>query len=268
MGSIAVFGSCISVDVWHLKRRMENTLPVGMNSVISAVHPPRLNVDFDQLRFPSSYHLTCAKRDNWGGSLDLIRQRRPSVLVIDVLWERYDLLAVNGGYLLLTDEVLLSGLLDHPEMATARRISRWSDEADSLWRASLKVFFDQIRDASPKAKIILHRPAYATVERQPSGLVTPRSDPTLYVYGEPVPLPKLQALFDRLSDDIEASAPGCVSVSVDRQFLVADPNHIWGPLAFHFFADYYDDFTRKVHEAGVDLGLDYAPISPCVASAS
>lgn len=252
---IAILGSCITRDLWpvrgapgrkptYVSRTSFPTLlaPPVPGFVARAAPPGDLT--------PHEYAAVVAEIGKT--ALEGLIAYRPTHLIIDLIDERFDLLAVGDSLVSLSGELVRSGHLDEPLLKAGRRVPRLSAACDRLWSEAVGEFAALIRATClSEARLIFHSARWATHYGSPKGGRAAITGVEI-VKGQGVAIADYNALLERQERVLEALLPPMIRVEAGQHRL-ADPSHRWGLSPFHYIPEYYAEIGRQLAGLGVEI---------------
>lgn len=259
---VAILGSCITRDLWPIRgeARRQPTY-VSRTSFPSLLSPPV------QGFVPRSGPPRDLTAHEYGAVVAELRKSalarlvayRPTHLIIDLIDERFDLLAVGESLVNLSGELVRSGHLDEPLLKAGRRVSRLSAECGRLWTDAAGEFAALIRATClGEARLILHAARWASHARSPRGEETAIRNVEV-VSGQAAAIDDYNALLERQERALEAVLPPFTRVEA-RDHQLADADHRWGLSPFHYVPEYYAEIGRQL--AGLGIEIRNAPAAP------
>lgn len=258
MSGIALLGSCVTRDALVTDEDAIHPITVvSRTGFASLMRPPVAGFVppdvFGTLK-PGGFPERVLRMDIEKTGLDAIERLRPDVLFIDFMDDRLALRCVGGSVVYESDEFRDAGLATLEPFASGRTISRLADEAWILWRDGLARFRERV-DGGPlrECRIVLHRAYYANRWRHDTlrQEMLPRGGSNLPYR---VVALTMNTLFRRMHDAFEAAFPDADVIEVDSGLRMSDPQHVWGPAAFHYIPEYYAAFRDAAAAAGIPIG--------------
>ncbi|WP_091735142.1 DUF6270 domain-containing protein [Phenylobacterium immobile] len=246
MSRTAIVGSCITRDLWPIRGDAQADLLYVSRTSLATLFTPALPA-FRPLETPppplGPYQHRAMVADLQATALARLAAFRPTHLILDLIDERFDLLAVGDSRVTDSWELRASGYLDQPVFASARPIPRLSPACEALWRQGAADFLALIRGTRLRdARLILHSARWAAPAPPDFEILPGRAgDPAAH-----------NALLARYEDYLLQLAPEMVVVAAP-DFRRADPDHVWGLSPFHYTADYYAEITRQLAALGLEI---------------
>jgi hypothetical protein len=267
---IAILGSCITRDLWPIRgdgvpqlayvsrTSFPGLLTLPVRGFAAASRPPGDLHAHEYSALVADFRKTALTR---------LVSYRPTHLILDLIDERFDLLAVGPSLVSVSGELVRSGHLDRSLLSESRRVSRLSDACHRLWLEAADEFAALLRGtALREAKLILHSARWATHMRTPDGRLAPIRDVEI-VSGQGVEIDDYNALLTRQEAALRAVLPP-FSVVQAPEHRIADAAHRWGLSPFHYVPEYYAEVGRQLAELGVPFELTSPPDAPSVPAAS
>lgn len=266
---VAIIGSCITRDLWPVRGdSSEAPLYVSRTSFASLTTQPVAGfepADNPPPELGRHQHRAVVDDLQKTALRDLVAFR-PTHLILDLIDERFDLLAVGGSVVTHSWELAVSGYLDQPALAGRRPVPRLSLAADLLWRQGLERFAAAIQGTSlATAKIILHAARWAHESRRGSGPRRPLSGMEI-LSGQPADICAHNALLARYEAQVQALLPLSAVVAAP-DYRVADEAHRWGLSPFHYVPGYYREIWKQLERLGVAKPVSVATDAPSAPAA-
>lgn len=163
--------------------------------------------------------------------LQEIKFKKESVVIIDFIDERFDLLKVDDSYVTRSNE-FVNGKLD--ETYAFERISRFQEETHVLWEKSCLVFLEQLLSIISVENIIIHE-AYWTEKYidKNNNLI---NFPDLKI------IRTNNEVLQRYYGFVKSRFPHIACVSAER---IGSANHKWGLSPVHYTEKYYMDIYSQ-----------------------
>ncbi len=259
MGGIAIIGSCVTRDVWHLLELPTRGLTtISRTSIASLTSPIPAGFSMPETMGAldaGGFLARCVCADVEKTALATLESLRPSVLMFDFIDERFDLLQAGGGIVCDSFEFRRSGLRGRAPFLGGRTIRRLSLEADAIWHEGLTRLRARI-EAGPlaEAKLVLHVAYWAQHYRQDGQI---KSFPERARF-HPVPrvpesVAEHNAMLGRYHQAFAASFPAAIVVAPPDHVRVGDASHPWGTSPHHYITDYYQAFRDLCLAQGITL---------------
>jgi hypothetical protein len=187
--------------------------------------------------------------------LATLEERKPDWLVFDFIDERHDLLACDETIVCHTEEWDRSGLSNVDPFRRGRTVRRFSSEASNLWLEGLARLKQRLaKGPLSHTRLALHRCYLATSY---VGGMPPAAAMQLPLFpATPLARLRIKRLNDLLAlyhHAFQETFPDAALLDVAIKHRSADVDHMWGPAAFHFVADYYRELARAARAAGMPL---------------
>lgn len=248
---IAVLGSCITRDLWPVRGDAAGLCYISRTSLPSLFAPPVAgfvaDVEPPNGLKPHPHRALIADIAKTG--LARLVAFRPTHLILDLIDERFDLLAASGSLVTRSWELCASGYLKQPALA-GPVAPRLSAGCDLLWRQALRQFAEFI-EATPlrEAKLILHAAHWADIQRDADGRERPLRDPEI-LPGQAADIGAYNRLMARYQGWVREALPTASLVQAPEQ-AIADADHRWGLSPFHYIAAYHDEIWRQLESLGL-----------------
>lgn len=135
MAKVAIIGSCITRDLWGGRGDAFDDLLYVSRTSLPSLFAPALAAFRPEGSPPSglgAFQHRAMVADIAKTALERVVAFRPSHLILDLIDERFDLLAAGVSLVTLSWELEASGYLAQPAFGEARRIARLSEECERL----------------------------------------------------------------------------------------------------------------------------------------
>ncbi|HEY9217103.1 MAG TPA: DUF6270 domain-containing protein [Phenylobacterium sp.] len=255
MARLAIVGSCITRDIWpvlgepapELLYVSRTSLPSLMSTPVAGVeplaHPP------EALSRSQNASVLADLRKTTLASLEAFE---PTHIVLDMIDERYDLLAVGEAIVTHSWDLKVSGYLSQPWASAARRIPRTSAEAAELWKTAAGRFAAALEASSlADVPVILHEAQWASDYLDAAGQRHRLTDTVEIWEGLPASIAEHNALLAGYGAQLAEAFPKLLRVGADPAAHVADAEHRWGLSPFHYVRDYYAQVRDQLRQLGV-----------------
>lgn len=259
---IAILGSCITRDLWPVRGAPGHKPAYISRTSFPSLLSPQVRGFVARAAPPGGLtvhqYASVVAEVRKTALADLVAYR-PTHLIVDLIDERFDLLAVGDSLVSLSGDLVRSGHLHDPPLNAGRRIPRLSEACDRLWADAVGEFAALVRATRlGRARLILHSARWATRRRTPGGGTAPIADVEL-APGQSVSIADYNRLLERQEQVVEALFPPMERVEA-RRLRLADPGHRWGLSPFHYVPEYYAEIGRQLAGLGVEIsGLRGAP---------
>ena len=259
MNGIAIIGSCVTRDVWHiLNMPTDNVRTFSRTSLASLMSPPPSNFSLPDSMGAlerDSFLARCVRADVEKTALWTLESLQPKVLIFDFVDERFDLLRTGDAVVSDSFEFRRSGLRALVPFINGRQISRLSAEADELWHAALAMLRTRIESGPlASAKLVLHVAFWAQFYRQDDGLKRFPDQIRFHpVPRAPESVAAHNAMLKRYHKSFVKAFPNAIVVAPPEEHRVGDAAHAWGLSPYHYIADYYRSFRELFNAQGLVL---------------
>lgn len=252
---IAILGSCITRDLWPVRgapgRKPAYVSRTSFPSLLSTPVPGFVARAAAPGGLSVHQYASVVAEIRKTALADLVAYR-PTHLIVDLIDERFDLLAVGDSLVSLSGDLVQSGHLDEPPLAAGRRVPRLSQACDRLWAEAAGEFAALVRATClGEARLIFHAARWATHARSATGGRAAIGNVEL-VAGQTVEIADYNRLLERQERIVEDLFPPMARVEAGRHRL-ADPRHRWGLSPFHYVPEYYAEIGRQFAELGVEV---------------
>ena len=258
---VAVIGSCVTQQsLRRLGIRRDQILVHGLRTSFAGLIPPAPDCPVIDPAILKDRGVEPTVEQWLSAELSksiphMLAQSRPDVLIVDLIEERFDLLVLDSGLVLNESwDLVSSGLLDLPELASARRVERLSDEAWTLWDQGLLRFRHWMDRQGPSpCQVILLRASWAEAQWTPDG-PAPLPDATVLMADKMVSRQAHAGRLERCHARFQMLFPNAVVIEAPPETHLADPNHMWGLNPFHYVPAFYDAVAGQLARLGISPG--------------
>jgi len=249
MSTVAIFGSCVTRDLFEdplLRANLGHY--TARSSVISVVAPP-IDIDEDRVILSSAWQRRCVVADFRKTFFTTLTETGADWLVVDLIDERFDLLRGAGSFVTRSSAFRAAGL-DEDRPFEGVPASRVSANGHRLFEQAAARFAQRVSEIVPAERVILHRALWCTRYRR-NGAVAPFP---------PDQLAKCERQNEMLNhgyDTLVAAFDGrAASIAVDPAIHVADADHHWQLEPYHYEPAYNQYAVERLQEL---LGLRPEP---------
>lgn len=231
---VAIFGSCVSRDTLAIAMPDVTCLTyVARQSVISVGNP----APFDPARFTASNNFTRKAFDSDVEGSGLVRLAETAAATDVLLW---DIVDERLGVYIHKDGGVLTRSADAAYQDTYGEMDDWTavhfgtERHLAMFGLSAMSFVEELENLDLKDKTLFVAAPWATL--MTSGQDTPRS------YGHSADEANVK-LIDYVNIIREL---GVTIIEPDQGTVVGDPDHQWGPAAFHYIEPFYESLAAKI----------------------
>lgn len=252
MARVAIIGSCITRDLWPIRGDLQGLLYVSRTSLPSLLAPPVKG--FRPAAEPppglARHQHRAVVADLRKTALRALLAFRPTHLIFDFIDERFDLLALPGGGLVLDSwELEESGYRTAAGLRRARVVPRLSSACERLWLDGAAEFAALVRATTLKdARLILHSARWAERSRGAQGEAA-LTDAAI-LPGQPASIAAHNRLLTTYETEFARLMPPMHTVAAPEH-RVADEAHRWGLSPFHYVPAYYAEIWGQLEALGV-----------------
>lgn len=222
MSGILIYGSCVSRDAFELSGAPEFYDYFARSSVTSSMAESKSGFeDVDLSRNPSAFQRRIVDADLNGGLVASLSDRKPGLLLVDFIDERFDTaLAATGNRFTISTELMVAGVpIDGLERLKFGE-ERYFELFANGWRR-----LTQLVDPS---RIVVNKVYWA--EADATGTRLPAIDS----------IQQANANLDRIYDLVLEISPSVRWIEYPQEVFVADPQHKWGLSPFHYVERFYE----------------------------
>lgn len=245
--SISIMGSCISRDILEIENNAQSALClkayIARHSMISAVSSPLVCSEED-VSLSSSFQRRMVVNDFQKKTFDLLKTANSDFLLIDLVDERFPVVAVNDSIITLSNEAVTSGILEkktYSNHKVLRRTYRWKKYYVGHRKVDhyIQLFVRQIKKHYAEDHIIIHRASLLNTYYGRDGKI--HKFPMNHLGNNSFLNRYLQYLYDEL----ESELPNAQKLQLRNRYH-ADEAHKWGLSPMHYEKKYYEDALEEI----------------------
>jgi hypothetical protein len=220
---IGIFGSCVTRDLFEDPAlRPALARYASRSSLISAVAAP-VALDPARVQLDSPFQRRCVVEDFDKCFLAKLEGERLDWLVVDLIDERFDVLATPGSYVTCSSAYQDAGLAETDGFGRVRRLT---GEAAGLIEGAARQFAERVSAVLPAERIIVHRARWMTRYRDGAALHD-------FPAGRVDFAGHHNAALDHAYDALARHLGGAREIALDGRF-VADARHRWNLEPYHY----------------------------------
>lgn len=253
---VAIVGSCVTRDVWNLAGFEDDARPdllyVSRTSFASLTARPlaRYAPPEGPREGLSPWELRMVEDDIRKRALGKLVDYAPTHLIIDLIDERFDLLAKGEVVVAHSWELHLTGQVGQGPLAALRPVAKDSPEATALWRRGMEGFGLFLAEKLPNTRIIFHDARWSLDWLDESGARQPFDVDRLLWEGLPANIHAHNARLARYGAAVRELLPQAFHLRAPAELAVGDVRHRWGLSPFHFTEGYYRYVWSRFEELG------------------
>ena len=233
-----IFGSCVSRDCLNTTSASEHfdLRAYFARSSISSFAAAGREIRKGDIRLDSDFQRRQVEADISSSFLNF-QGIRDSILILDLIDERFDLARTGNTILTLSRELDNSGFLSQNRH---RKINSDSGESQQLWRNGLQKFAAAIKKNCP-SKVVIHKAYWCTRFRNEEGIIESFPEKTIALSL------RHNAKLEQQYEELLRSLPGCSTIDLFQQDdFCSDSQHRWGISPFHYENRYYDEMIQRL----------------------
>lgn len=227
---VFIYGGCVTRDVFEREGSPGIAAYYARSPYISAFgdRPRSLPKGMDPTTIASAFQQRMVTRDIRKSLKGALKSTSPDIpVILDLLAERLPVVKYGGGMITCSSEAVRAGLKasDHPQITV--------DDPGfmDIWRAAADALIELLQGR----KVILNKVFWATSDNEGDEL------PARYEVS------KHNALLRQMYEYLEGHLK-CETIEYPQEVLIADRNHRWGLLPFHFIDDFYQHTQKRLLE--------------------
>lgn len=275
---IALLGSCVTRQAfqfreWPAEWRLDRPVHYqARTSLVSLLSPPLDPPEPLIAAIADPFEQRATRDDFQRNFWSRLRACDPDLLIIDLVDERFDLLAANATdgprYATMSDQIVQ---WDHHQRRRAaksllrrlrRRLSdmadvgvqrfglnplrRVSSEVNHLWQGAAQGFAQRLRAEYPRLRVALHLAPLPTTFEDGSEEVSPGVFPWWQRY--PQRLAALRAVLATYGRQLRQLFPEAPVLQVPRELHLLGRNHRWGEQPWHHADSYYRALAEQIRK--------------------
>lgn len=238
-GPIAIFGSCVTRDLFEdpaLRPRLGQY--TSRSSLISVVAKP-VPIDPEAVRIPSAFQRRCVLEDFGKSFWTQVAEVRPEWLLVDLIDERFEVVATGGSCVTRSSAYVGAGL-DDTVGAGHRALRRLTPEAEELLDVAVATFAARLAEVIAPDRVIVHRAGWLDRYRDGERVVAFPDDRAAFAH-------RHNRALDRAYDRLEAVLGGPPTLTLDRSRYTADAAHRWDLEPYHYEPAYNAEALERLH---------------------
>lgn len=254
--TLGIWGSCVTRDTFEIGGPFEGDLAYHARSswVSQAAVPGEQPVSTPG---GSGFGERMVREDLCKSVLSELASKRPELVVIDLIDERFDLVSVGGAYYSMNDYYERLGLESAMRAASTDVLAFRDDARDEAFAEAVSHLVPQWLEALPDTRFVLHLAWYTA---RSADLAQPfyASAPTAVAWCNRRLAHHYRCLIEAFGGQLHV-----VEADLERH-LVADPGHKWGLAHYHYVPEYYERILSQILEVrrGADLTRTAESVRP------
>jgi len=262
--NLIIYGSCVSRDIFNLEesRTFKLTDYFARSSMASLCSGPYKNEEALD-RIPSAFRRRMVAYDF---SKQLLTETKQligaDVILIDLIDERFDLVALPTGQLVTnSSELAESKLLADNCVSGYKLIKHGSAERRQLWLQGMSKFLNLLEAHDKLKSVIVNKVYWATRFEHPSDSAFPVSLAATEKANQ-----ELEWMYGELEKKLDKHQ----FLQFEPELLTANEFHRWGASPFHYCDDYYrkaltllqsaTNFANDAQTLNIDSPLNTLPL--------
>ena len=233
--NLMIYGSCVSTDIFNLEenRNFKSTAYFARSSMASLCSGPYENEEALN-RIPSAFRRRMVAYDF---SKQILTETEnlssADVILIDLIDERFDLVALPTGHIITnSSELAESGLLADSSVSGYRLIKHASKEHRELWLQGMQKFLDLLESHGKLNCVVINKVYWASQFEHSSDTEFPVSLAATE---------KANQELDWMYNELEKRLGKHQFLQFSPDILTADETHRWGISPFHYSERYYKE---------------------------
>ncbi|QHB26731.1 MULTISPECIES: DUF6270 domain-containing protein [Pseudomonas] len=238
--NLFIYGSCVSRDIFNLEESREFNLSTYFaRSSMAALCSEAYKNDKVLENISSDFRRRMVANDFSKGLLNAEASiKEADIILIDLIDERFDVLALETGELIThSNELVESGLLKELERSSFRSIPQGTPERRGLWLEGMRCFIALLRQLNKLDKLVVNRVFWASRFEFDSATKFPVAQASIEKANA-----ELAWMYDILSTEVKTSQ----FLTFAPEFLSADEKHRWGASPFHYCEGYYKEALAQL----------------------
>jgi hypothetical protein len=237
----AIFGSCVSGDIFRLHRDLGELVSYHSRcSLLSLMSSPlEFRDDFD---WPSNFARRVVKADFEKTFFDGLEASKCDALIVDFVDERWDLLRLGDSMVTCSANLMKMGA-DRLARRGFARVARSDARTQELWRDACARFAATLRERLPDLQVVLHKVLGAYRCRDGDEFCE------LEPFADGIPLEIVNPILEDCNACFRSHMESLLEIDLPRTYA-ADKNHSWGISPFHFEERYYKDAANFLSSCG------------------
>lgn len=257
--TVGIWGSCVTRDTFEIGGPFDEPLAYhARSSWISQAAAPD---EVPPVGTPTGpgFADRMVREDLEKSVLDELASKRPDLVVIDLIDERFDLVSVGGAYYSMSDYYERLELDSSMREASDEVLAFRDDERDVAFERAVGALVPQWLEALSDTRFVLHQAWYTARSSDPERPFY-ASAPTAVAWCN-------ERLAHHYRCLIEAFGGRLHVVEADRdRLLEADPDHKWGLAHYHYVPGYYEQILTQILDVRAGADRTRTPSSVVVPS--
>lgn len=244
MKKISIIGSCVTRDAFELKKDIFDVSGSYFPRVsVISMMSPAINIDHTTLESENQWLKWVVLNDYNKSIFSQVVQKKPEIIIIDLIEERYDLIKIGNSFITRSDEQVKinPAIKEYSEEMIVRRDS---ELAHNLFEPHANLFCHKINSLFPDVKVILHNARYSDYYLSNGKIF--KFDDLKCAKNNQSNL-RLDYYLSILSKNIKNSH----ILSIDKELSIGNNDHKWGLSPFHYIDEYYEEFIKKLQSIAV-----------------
>lgn len=237
---VAIIGSCVSRDAFEFERasRFDLIGYYARTRLASFMGRATRSISPDYSKISSNFQRKTVAADITKNGRKLLREQQYSLLVIDLIDERFPLIRfADSGVATESNEFRKLGVA----RSAYTRIPPLHAESLDSWTAKWETLLRMIDATSDRGKIVVHLAQWCRYTAKGTATIDEVDVVDAANHW-------LSRAYEIMRLDLDASQ--FIRVSDENQ--VADDSHKWSIAPFHYVPAYYDEFIRKLERAAIN----------------
>ena len=235
--TVRSYGSCAVRGITDYTRNIVLKSNIGFNSLLTAT-APRTPEHIDVRGSLAPWEIKMVQLDLEKNAFQYCRDNPTEYCVIDLIDERYDLLKIEGSYILNTAQIKNGKCIESFKNYNMQIIHQ-KDLDQTFWEAQLNAFCTEIEKIYSHKKIILVE-CYMVYEYIDTDGQVKRFNEIDYINSFNTYAKKYYEYLKRRLD-------GCHIINMPSD-TIGDAKHRWGKSPVHYTTDFYKKLAEKIED--------------------
>lgn len=239
-----VFGSCVTRDAFDFQNYIKPNIYIARQAVVSSVSRP-INIKAEDVLLESDFRKKMVLADLNKTAFDSFYNDPGDGIIIDLIDERFSLIAINGSYITNSNELKESNLFNGSRVIKKRpykslfsngyRLENDNNDIDKYIRR----FAKKIKAIYVNKPIIIHKAIFC------NEFLDDNMKPHYFALNQQKINIQTNEMLDYMYSSLTKWIPKAVVIDISEKYM-ADSTHKWGLSPFHYQKEYYIELMQLI----------------------